>query len=164
MSNRLELVANGDRGIIMTRIFDAPPHLVFDALTVPALLKRWLKGPDGWSLETCDIDLRVGGAYRYVWKNDDGTEMGMGGTYREIVRPERISQTEMFDGNWTGGEAISTATLEPFGDRTRLTTTVAYASPESRDGAIQSNMEAGITASYARLDTVLDDEQKEQAQ
>ncbi|QNA84541.1 SRPBCC family protein [Sphingomonas sp. So64.6b] len=163
MSNRLELVANGDREIIMTRIFDASPDLVFDALTIPALLQRWLKGPDGWSLETCDIDLRVGGAYRYVWKNEDGGELAMGGTYREITRPERISQTEMFDGNWTGGEAISTATLEPFGGRTRLTTTVLYASPESRDGAIQSNMEAGITASYARLDSVLADEQQETA-
>ena len=84
----LEITTPGDREIVMTRVFDAPRELVFDAHTKPELVKRWLLGPDGWSMPVCEIDLRVGGAYRYVWRRDtDGTEMGMGGVYREIVPP-----------------------------------------------------------------------------
>ncbi|HEV2842730.1 MAG TPA: SRPBCC domain-containing protein [Chthoniobacterales bacterium] len=81
----------------MTRAFDATRDLVFDALTKPELVKRWLLGPPGWSMPICEIDLKVGGAYRYVWRHEDGREMGMGGTYREIVRPERLVNTELFD-------------------------------------------------------------------
>ena len=79
-----------DREIVFTRVFDAPRELVFDAMTRPELLKRWLLGPPGWTMPICEIDLRVGGAYRYVWRSADGVEMGMGGIHREIVRPERI--------------------------------------------------------------------------
>src|SRR5690242_19263272 len=94
----LKLTTSGDREIVMTRSFDAPRTLVFDAWTRPELLKRWLLGPPGWSMIVCDVDLKVGGAYRYVWRHDDkGTEMGMGGVYREIVAPERIVSTEKFD-------------------------------------------------------------------
>ncbi len=83
----LEITTPSDREIVMTRVFDAPRDLVFDAYTKPELLKRWLLGPRGWSMPVCEIDLRVGGAYRYVWRRDpDGNEMGMGGVYREIVR------------------------------------------------------------------------------
>ncbi|MES2058633.1 MAG: SRPBCC domain-containing protein, partial [Pseudomonadota bacterium] len=111
-----------------------------------------------------EIDLRVGGAYRYVWENLDGTRMGTGGLYREILSPERILQTEKYDDNWTGGETLNTATLTPIGDATRLTTTVVYPSREMRDAAVQSPMESGITIGYDRLDTVLAAVQQEQAQ
>jgi uncharacterized protein YndB with AHSA1/START domain len=104
----LKVTTPSDREIMMTRVFDAPRSLVFDCYTRPELLKRWLHGPDGWLLVVCDNDLRVGGAFRWVWRNADGREMGMGGVHREIVRPERIVRTELFDQDWTGGEAVGT--------------------------------------------------------
>ena len=92
------------------------------AFTTPALLKRWLLGPDGWALVVCDLDLRVGGKYRYVWRRDrDGQEMGMGGVYREIVPDERIVSTEVFDDAWYAGEAVGTVTFVERGGRTTLT-------------------------------------------
>ncbi|MEA2707544.1 MAG: hypothetical protein QOF78_145, partial [Phycisphaerales bacterium] len=97
-TGQLKLTTPGERELVMTRTFDAPRKMVFDAFTKPELLKRWLLGPPGWSMPVCDVDLRVGGAYRYVWRKDsDGTEMGMGGVYREIIAPERVVATEKFD-------------------------------------------------------------------
>lgn len=152
----LKITARGDREIVMTRGFDAPRHLVFDAWTKPELLKRWLLGPPGWSMPVCEIDLRVGGAYRYVWRRDsDGTEMGMGGVYREIVPPERLVATEKFDEAWYPGEAVSTVALTEQGGKTTLTNTVLYDSREARDGVLKSPMESGVAASYDRLDEVL---------
>src|SRR3989442_12696438 len=87
----LRIAAPGDRDLVMTRVFDAPRKLVFDAHTKPELVRRWLLGPPGWSMPVCEIDLRVGGKYRYVWRHDtNGTPMGMGGVYREIRAPERL--------------------------------------------------------------------------
>jgi len=98
-----------DREIVMTRVFKAPRKLVFDAWTKPELVRRWLLGPPGWTMPVCEIDLRVGGAYRFVWLGQDGTTMGMGGVYREIVIPERIVNTQLFDQDWTGGETLGNA-------------------------------------------------------
>ena len=103
-TGNLKVTMHSDREIVMTRDFDAPRSLVFEAYTKPELLKRWLFGPDGWSFAVCEIDLKVGGKYRYVWRHSDGPEMGMGGVYREIVPPERLVCTELFDEDWTGGE------------------------------------------------------------
>ena len=86
-----------DREITMTRVFDAPRSLVFHALTKPELVKRWLLGPPGWSMPVCEIDLKIGGAWRYVWRNADGREFGMSGTYREIAAPDRIVHLERFE-------------------------------------------------------------------
>src|SRR5438552_6864533 len=89
LSETFKIEPAGDREIIMTRVFDAPRKLVFDALTKPELVKRWLLGPPGWAMPVCEIELKLGGTYRYVWRRDAGeTEMGCGGVYREIVRPE----------------------------------------------------------------------------
>src|SRR6266446_2444427 len=107
----LKLTTRGDREIVMTRVFDAPRSLVFDAFTKPELVKQWLLGPPGWSMPVCEIDLRVGGTYRYVWRHANGNEMGMGGVYREIVAPERIVTTEKFDESWYPGEAVGTVVL-----------------------------------------------------
>src|SRR5215210_6281000 len=105
----LKVTTPTDREIVMARDFAAPRQLVFEALTTPRLLERWLLGPPGWSMVVCEVDLTVGGKYRYVWRHDrDRTEMGMGGVYREIVPPERIVQTESFDQSWYPGEALST--------------------------------------------------------
>lgn len=153
----LTVSAAGDREIVMTRAFDAPRHLVFDAWTQPELVSRWLTGPDGWSFLVCEMDLRVGGKYRWVWwKGVEGTEMGMGGVYREIVAPERIVATEKFDNPWYPGEALVTTELTEEGkDRTLLTQTVLYESREARDAVLQSPMEEGVAAGYDRLDDVL---------
>jgi uncharacterized protein YndB with AHSA1/START domain len=140
----------------MTRVFNAPRDLVFDALTKPELVKRWLLGPPGWSMPVCEIDLRVGGSYRYVWRHvRDGTEMGMGGVYREIVAPERLVSTERFDEAWYPGEGLGTLVLVERGGRTTLTHTMLYESREARDAAMKSGMEKGVAASYDRLDDLL---------
>ena len=152
----LQVTAPGEREIVMTRGFDAPRQLVFDAHTKPELIKRWLLGPPGWSMPVCEIDLRVGGKYRYVWRHDrNGNEMGMGGLYREIVAPERIVNTERFDEAWYPGEALNTLVLVETGGRTTLTQTVRYQSREARDAVLKSGMESGVAASYERLADLL---------
>ena len=109
---------SGEREIIMTRTFNAPRDLVFDALTKPELVKRWLLGPPGWSMPVCEIDLKVGGAFRFVWRNSNGMTMVMRGVYREIVVPERIVNTESVDGY--PGEAVTTTVLTEEAGRTTL--------------------------------------------
>lgn len=148
----LEVTTPSDREIAMTRVFDAPRKLVFDAHTRPELVRRWLLGPDGWSMEVCEIDLKVGGKYRYVWKRDaDGTEMGMGGVFREVAPPERLVATEKFDEAWYQGEAVNTLVLIESDGKTTLTQTMLYESREARDSVLRSPMEEGVAASYDRL-------------
>jgi len=152
----LQVTTPTDREIAMTRVFDAPRRLVFEALTKPELVRRWLLGPDGWSMPVCEIDLKVGGAYRYVWRRDkDGSEMGMGGVFREVVPSELLVATEKFDQAWYPGEALTTTVLVEEGGRTTLTTTVRYESREARDGVLKSGMESGVARSYDRLEEVL---------
>ncbi len=157
MRHRLEVTTPSDREVAITRVFEAPRELVFDCWTVPALLRRWMTGPDGWSFAVCDIDLRVGGNYRFVWRHMDGRDMGMTGTYREIARPQRIVSTELFDMDWTDGEARSTLVLTEGAGRTISVNTILYSSREARDGAIAIGMVDGIEAGYARLDDILAD-------
>jgi uncharacterized protein YndB with AHSA1/START domain len=151
----LEITTPTDRELAMTRVFDAPSRLVFEAHTKPELVKRWLGVFGGWSLDVCEIDLRVGGAYRYVWRNVNGNEMGMGGVYREIVPAERIVATEKFDDPWYEGEAVATTCFVEQGGKTTLTTTVRYASKEIRDAVLKSPMETGVAASYDKLAEML---------
>jgi uncharacterized protein YndB with AHSA1/START domain len=152
----LQVSTPTEREIEMTRVFDAPRNLVFDAWTKPELLKRWLLGPPGWSMPVCEIDLKVGGSYRYVWRNDaDGTDMGMGGVYREIVPAERIVATEKFDQSWYPGEAVGTMVFAEQSGRTTVTQTMLYESQEARDAVLKSGMEQGVEASYDRLEEML---------
>jgi len=155
-TGNLKLTTRGDREIVMTRDFNAPRTLVFDAFTKPELLRQWLLGPPGWTMPVCEIDLRVGGAYRYVWhQSSDGREMGMGGVYREISAPERIVCTEKFDEAWYPGEAVGTLVLVEQDRKTTVTQTMLYQSREARDAVLKSGMEKGVTASYDRLDEIL---------
>jgi uncharacterized protein YndB with AHSA1/START domain len=140
-----------DRDVVMTRVFDAPRHLVYDAMTKPELLKQWLFGPDGWSFEVCEIDLRVGGGYRYVWRGPAGEVMGMRGVFREIVPPERVVQTERFDEPWYEGEAVGTLVLLEQKGQTQLQLTVRYASKAVRDAVLKTGMAGGVAAGYDRL-------------
>lgn len=154
-TGKLQVTAPSDREIAMIRTFDAPRSLVFDAWTKPELLKRWLGVFGGWTFAVCEVDLRIGGAYRYVWRGANGNEMGMGGIFREIVRPERIVCTEKFDESWYPGDAVDTTTFVEKGGKTTVTTTVLYATKEARDGVLKSPMESGVAKSYDKLAEVL---------
>jgi uncharacterized protein YndB with AHSA1/START domain len=162
-SGTLKVTTHGDREIVMTRVLDAPRRLVFDAFTKPELVKRWLLGPPGWSMPVCEIDLRVGGSYRYVWRHVNGNEMGMGGVYREIVAPERIVATEKFDESWYPGEAVGTLLLVEQGGKTTITQTVLYESREARDGVLKSPMESGVAAGYDRMAELLASQMQKEA-
>jgi uncharacterized protein YndB with AHSA1/START domain len=148
----LQVATPTDREIVLTRVFDAPRRLVFDAFTKPELLKRWF-GPHGWSLVVCEVDLRVGGTFRFVLRGPDGREMGMRGVYREIVAPERSVHMESFD-DYPGESQVTTILAEE-GGRTTLTATVLYPSQEIRDMVIRSGMEHGAAESYDKLQVLL---------
>jgi len=154
-AENLKVSARGEREIVMTRVFNAPRRLVFEAFTKPELLKRWLGVFGGWSLAVCEIDLRVGGRYRWVWRNVDGTEMGVSGVYREVVPDERIVNTERFDQAWYPGEAVGTVLFTEEAGKTTLTQTLIYESREARDGVLKSPMEQGLEQGYKLLDQVL---------
>ncbi len=153
----LKITTPTDREILITRVFDAPRNMVWDAMSKPELLKRWLFGPDGWSMVVCDDDLRVGGAFRWVWRGPGGAEMAMRGVYREIVPPERVVRTESFEFGCDpqAGEQLATLVLTEQGGKTTLTLTVLYPSKAARDGAIASGMERGLAAGYDRLEELL---------
>lgn len=150
----LSVTTPTDREIVVTRAFDAPRDLVFLCYSKPELLRRWL-GPPDWSMPVCEIDFRVGGKWRFVLKSPQGFEMGSGGVYREITRPERIVNTELYDMDWTGGETLATVAFAERGGKTTVTTTVLYATKEARDGAAATPMAEGMETSFKRLDEVL---------
>ncbi|MGH7646403.1 MAG: SRPBCC family protein [Gemmatimonadales bacterium] len=151
----LKVTPSGERGIAITQVFDAPRALVFDAYTKPELVKRWLLGPPGWTMPVCEIDLRVGGPYRYVWRKAGVPDMGMGGVYREIVAPQRLVATERFDQSWYPGEAVGTLVLVEQAGRTTLTQTMLYESRDARDAVLKSPMEEGLAAGFDRLAALL---------
>ncbi len=153
-TNALEVTTPSDREIVMKRAFDAPSTAVFDAFTKPELIKRWLLGPDGWSMPVCEVDLKVGGTYHYVWRNDDdASEFGFNGAYREIARPERIVHVESMDGQ--PGEALVTTTFVEHNGSTTVTTRIQHESREVRDMVLATGMDQGVATSYDRLDEVL---------
>jgi uncharacterized protein YndB with AHSA1/START domain len=153
----LQIATPSDHELLITRAFDAPRQAVFDALTQPALLRRWLLGPPGWSMPTCEVDPRVGGSIRYEWQNDNGSRMGLSGVFREVIAPERLVHTEIFDEDWTGGETRVTTVLSEKAGKTTVAMTILYASREARDAAKRSGMDRGMEAGYARLDEILRD-------
>lgn len=155
MANTLKVSPQAEREIAFTRVFGASRERVFDAWTRPDLLKRWLYGPEEWPLAVCQIDLRVGGAARFVWHHRDGKNMGMSGVYREIAPPERLVFTELWDEDWTGGEAVVTMELAEQAGKTTLAMTVLYASRTARDAVLKTPMEQGMAQSYNRLDEFL---------
>ena len=151
----LTVTTPSEREVVMTREFDAARGMVFDALTKPDLLRRWLLGHPGWTMPVCEIDLRVGGKYRYVWKNADGRTMGMGGTFTEVVRPSRVVATQLFDEDWTGGETIVITDIVEKKGKSTITTTVRYSSRAARDAALKTGMTTGMEAGYERLEQLL---------
>jgi uncharacterized protein YndB with AHSA1/START domain len=155
-TGKVKVAATGDREIVMTREFKASRNMIFEAWTKPELVKRWLVGPEGWVMSVCQINLKIGGAYRYEWfKEATGERMGMGGEYREIVPSEKIVATEKFDMAWYPGSAIVTTKLAEKGGVTTVETTVTYDTKEARETVLRSPMETGIEASYTQLDKLI---------
>ena len=144
-----------DEQILITREFDAPPHLVFEAWTTPELVKRWWNAKRG-EVTVAEIDLRVGGRWRYVMVTDDGVEVAFHGEYREIVPNERIVSTEVFEGvpDAEAGAVVNTITFEDVDGRTLLTNLVQAPSKEVRDAIIDSGMEAGLQDALDLLEEV----------
>ncbi len=148
----LQVTLPSDCEITLTRVFDAPKTLVYDALSKPELLKRWF-GPRGWSLSVCEVDLRVGGGFRFMMRGPDGREMGMRGTYRELDPPHGSVHMESFDD--FPGESRVTSVLTEEGGKTTLRATILYPSKEVRDAVIKSGMEHGAAESYDKLAELL---------
>ncbi len=148
----LKVTTPTDREIVLTRVFDAPRHLVFEAFTKPELLQRWF-GPRGWSMPVCEVDLKVGGTFRFVLRGPDGNDMRMPGTYRELAPPERSVHMESFD-DYPGESQVTAVFVEQDG-KTTLTATVLYPSKEVRDIVIKSGMEHGAAESYDKLSEML---------
>ena len=142
-----------DREIVMTRVFDAPRRLVFDAWTNPTHLPHWLLGPDGWTMTVCEIDLRPGGASRLGWRYADGREMEIQSVFQEVTPPERLVSTESWGGGWA--DTVNTVTFVETDGKTTVTNRMLYPSREARDGALNSGMQQGVSLSYERLATYL---------
>jgi uncharacterized protein YndB with AHSA1/START domain len=143
------LTTPSDREIVITRVVDAPRRLVFEAYTNPEHLPHWMLGPQGWTMPVCEIDLRPGGAWHFVWRRSDGTEMAMRGVYQEIVPPQRLVSTESWSGDWP--ETLNTLLLSEEVGKTTITQRVLYPSKEARDAALKTGMQEGASESFDRL-------------
>lgn len=155
MSGRELTVATiGDRDLVLTRTFDAPRPLLFDALTRPDLLVDWY-GAQGWQLVECEVDLRVGGSWRFVSQGPGGEQMTQYGVYREVEPPERLVYTERFADQSFEGESLVTAVLDDRGGRSTLRSTVRFPSRQARDLVLSRPMERGLGQAYRRLDRLL---------
>ena len=141
-----------DDQILITREFDAPRHLVYQAWTTPELVKRWFGGSHG-EVTSAEIDLRVGGTWRYVMAGGDGPDFGFHGQYREIVPNERIVSTEVYEGA-PEAEAVNTLTLTEHDGRTTMTVLIQHQSQANRDGHINAGMETGMNAALDKLEAV----------
>jgi uncharacterized protein YndB with AHSA1/START domain len=144
-----------EREVTVTRSFNAPRRLVFEAHTNPELVKRWLYGPAEWPLVHCEIELRVGGRLRYVWRHAQKGEIGMSGTFRTVEAPAHLVHTELFDEDWTGGEAIATTDFIEEGAMTTVAVTMLYSSAAARDKAMKSGMLDGWSQCLDRLEELL---------
>ena len=143
----------GDRELVIERSFNAPRALVFEAVTQPVHVRSWY-GLRDHEMVACDIDLRVGGRWRYVLRDPQGNEFAFSGEYREVVPPERVVQTEVFEG-MPGTDYLATMALTEEGGRTTLRTHLVYQLPEHRTGHVQSGMEWGMNQSFDRLEELL---------
>ena len=162
-TDKAQVTLPSDREVKVTRSFRAPRALVYRAYTEPALVRRWLLGPPGWTMPICEMDVRVGGQYRWRWRSDDkGSEFGFSGTFREVQPPSRIVHTEAYDpgtvgGPYPGEPAIVTVTFTEDGGVTTVTSLIDFGSKEARDGAVATGMTDGMEQSYQLLDRLLED-------
>ncbi|HTC25090.1 MAG TPA: SRPBCC family protein [Gemmatimonadales bacterium] len=145
-----------DREIVSVRVVDAPRRLVWDAWTNPKHVPHWMLGPDGWTMPVCEIDLRSGGKWHFVWRKSDGSEMEMHGVYREVTPPSRLVSTESWGGEWP--DTLNTVVLSEKDGKTTITLTVLYPSKEARDAALNTGMKEGMSLSFDRLNGYLRDQ------
>ncbi len=155
MKKTVTLTTPSDCEITVTREFDAPRQLVWEAHTKPELLKRWAAGPPGWEMTVCEMDFRVGGSWRWVLRGPGNAEMHLRGVHTEIVAGERMTRTEVFEPAWYNGEAITTMVLKEHAGKTTLTFTITHISKEVRDAALKFPMADGMAAGYDKLDELL---------
>jgi uncharacterized protein YndB with AHSA1/START domain len=155
MSNAeaFNVTAPTDRKIVVTRVFDAPCRLVFEAWTNPKYLPHWMLGPDGWTMPVCEIDLRPGGSWHFIWRHSNGKEMEMRGEYREVKPPEGLVSSESWGPGWP--DTLNTLELSEDAGKTTATITLLYASKEARDAALNTGMKKGMAISYDRLEAYL---------
>jgi uncharacterized protein YndB with AHSA1/START domain len=156
-----------DREVQVSRSFKAPRALVYRAYTEPELIRRWMLGPPGWSMPVCEMDVRVGGGYRWRWRSDeDGSEFGFMGTFRDVQAPAKLVHTERFDpgtieGSYPSGEdAIVTVTFTEHDGVTTVVTHMDFGSKEARDGAVATGMTDGMEQSYQLLDRLVGEQQQ----
>jgi uncharacterized protein YndB with AHSA1/START domain/catechol 2,3-dioxygenase-like lactoylglutathione lyase family enzyme len=154
VSRELVVTTPSDREVVLTRSFDAPRRLVYQAWIRPELLRRWY-GAHGWRLETCEVDLRVGGAWRFVSRGPGGERMGQSGVYRDIVTDERLVYTELFDDQSYPGESVITIDFAERDGVTTVTTRVLYATASGRDTVLGYPMARGVGESFDRLTALL---------
>jgi uncharacterized protein YndB with AHSA1/START domain len=152
-SNVTTYTTPSDKELVATRVVDAPRDVVWDAWTNPRHVPQWMTGPEGMTMPVCEIDLRPGGAWHFVWRLPDGSNMEMRGVYREIARPARLVQTESWGGNWP--ETLNTLVLTEENGKTTMVCTVLYQSKEARERAIGTGMKEGWSQSYDKLDRYL---------
>ena len=151
----MEIGPHGERELLATRTFNAPRPLVWRALTEPVLIKQWMGVFMDWTMPVCDVDLRVGGKFRYEWRSAKGESMGMGGTFLEIDAPKRLVATELFDDAWYPGEATDAYDLTEKSGKTTLRLVVTYVSREARDGVLAGPAAGGMAATYDALDALV---------
>ena len=159
MSQPVAVTAPTPNQIVLTRAFAAPAALVFDAFTTPELLVRW-HGARGWNLVVCEVDLRPGGAWRFVSEGPGGARMGHGGVYRLVEPGRRVVHTERYDDQWFPGESLVDVAFAEDGGTTTVTTTtvtttLTFPTQQVRDLVLASPMERGVGESYDRLAAVL---------
>lgn len=150
-----EVTTPSETEITVKREFNAPVNLVWRAHTEADLVQQWMTGPPGMTMPVCEIDFKVPGGFRYVWRQPNGTEMGMGGVFKEIVTNERIVHTELYDEDWTAGETLVTTVFTEINNRTTVVFTVKYSSRAARDAALSTGMGDGMEASYQALDVLV---------
>lgn len=158
MKRALQVTTPSDREIVMTREFDAPRRLVWEALTEPELIRRWIYAPEGWTMTVCEGGLEVGDKFRWAWNGPDGKPaLAIWGVNREVIPPEKIVHTENMEvgAGIPLGELLATVELTERDGKTTLRMTLLFPSKEARDGAIASGMERGVAAGYERLDAIL---------
>ena len=160
-SHTLTVTTPSEREIVMTRTFDAPRELVFEAMSKVEHMREWW-GPRGFTMPVCEMDFRVGGAYRFVQRGPDGDEYAFRGEFREIAPPERISWTFEFEG-MPGNVSVDTMELTEEDGKTTITSTSIFDSVEQRDGMLQSGMESGAAETYDRLAELLEKLEEERA-
>ena len=142
-----------DREVVITRVVDAPRELVWRVWTSPEHIPQWLVGPPGWTMPICELDLRPGGKWRYVWRKGDGAEMTLSGLVKEVSPPSRLVTTERWGPEWP--ETLNTMALTEAAGLTTITLTVLYPSKDARDAALKTGMKEGMDAGFVRLDQLL---------